>query len=285
MSESLESIADRLYAVPPSEFVGARDVAVATAKADGDKASAKAIGALRRPTVAAWMVNLLALRRPEQLDELLGLAERMRDAQANLAGSDLRDLTVRRRKAVTGLVNTAAGLAVEAGASRSGLPTADVEMTLTAALADSDVASDVRSGRLVKTAQYDGFGAMPRPDLQLITDGKDLRKDATSSGRRSKPAPDQEHRPGHEDRANHPDRDHRRRAPRGRGASEPAERKVNSAALARRQAAARRLRQADAAVVTAQAAVEAARQALSDAETARDLARKTLEAAESGLLE
>ena len=46
---------------------------------------------LRKPTVAAWLVNLLALRRPELVADLVGLAEELRSAQRELRGARLRD--------------------------------------------------------------------------------------------------------------------------------------------------------------------------------------------------
>ena len=54
-----------LYAVPPEEFMAERKRLVAEAKADGDPAVAKEIGTLRKPSLAAWAVNLLAREAPD----------------------------------------------------------------------------------------------------------------------------------------------------------------------------------------------------------------------------
>ncbi|HKT04786.1 MAG TPA: hypothetical protein VJT31_35175, partial [Rugosimonospora sp.] len=86
----MEQIGDRLYALPPEQFIPARNEAVATARKAGDRATAEAVGALRKPTVAAWLVNLLALRRPDLLDELFALGEGLRQAQHELRGEQLR---------------------------------------------------------------------------------------------------------------------------------------------------------------------------------------------------
>ena len=56
----LDDVADRLYAAAPDEFMALRTEQVAAAKAAGDKALAKEIGTLRKPTRSAWLVNLLA---------------------------------------------------------------------------------------------------------------------------------------------------------------------------------------------------------------------------------
>jgi hypothetical protein len=170
-----DEIADQLYAVPPEEFVAARDAAAETVRAAGDRDQATAISKLRKPTVAAWLVNLLALRRPELVAELVDLAGKLRTAQRELRGDELRDLSSRRRAAIAGLVGQARALAVVAQPGLAGvkLPVADVETTLTAALADEEIAAQVRSGRLVRTIAYTGFGEVPRPRLRLVAEPDD----------------------------------------------------------------------------------------------------------------
>ena len=144
-----------LYALPPDRFIAARDEAVAQARSAGDREAAARLAKLRRPTVAAWLVNLLALHRPEQVGELLDLAAAMREAQHGLRGEELRHLSTRRRETIAGLVGQVHGLAVEAGRpARETLPLAEVEATLTAALADEEVAAAVRAGRLTKATGY-----------------------------------------------------------------------------------------------------------------------------------
>lgn len=165
------SVADRLYAVPPRQFVAERDAAVAAARAAGDAETAAALAALRRPTVTAWLVNMLALRAPERLAELGELADLLRQAQQELDGERLRELTAGRRTTVSGLVEAARSLAGEADPELAGgkLPLAEVEAMLQAALADPEVATAIRSGRLTKPVAASGFGELPRPKLRLVT--------------------------------------------------------------------------------------------------------------------
>jgi hypothetical protein len=167
----IDDVIRRMYEAPPDGFVAARTAAVAEAREAGDKDAAKRLGALRKPTVAAWVVNLLALRRPDMIDELVELATALRSAQRGLKGGELRDLTAQRRKIVTALVNAARKLAVEEDPQMSGakLPLSEVEATLTAALAEPEIAEQVRTGRLIRAATYAGFGEVPRPRLRLIT--------------------------------------------------------------------------------------------------------------------
>ena len=46
-----------LYGMAPEDFTGRRGELVAAARGVGDRAAAKSIGALRKPTRAAWVVN------------------------------------------------------------------------------------------------------------------------------------------------------------------------------------------------------------------------------------
>jgi hypothetical protein len=187
-----DDLVERLYAAPPEGFVAARAEAVAAAKEAGDRDTAKRFGALKKPTVAAWLVNLLALRRPELLDELVDLAAALRSAQRDLKGDELRELSTERRRAVSALVAEARRLAVEADplVSAGKLPLAEVENTLTAALADTDIAEQVRSGRLIRAVSYAGFGEVPRPRLRLVGDDEGLgastaRSSGGTAGRRT----------------------------------------------------------------------------------------------------
>ena len=192
-----------LYALPPDRFIAARDEAVAQARAAGDREGAARLAKLRRPTVAAWLVNLLALHRPEQVGELLDLASALRDAQHRLRGDELRALSNRRREAIARLVAQVRGLALEAGRpARESLPLAEVEATLAAALADEDVAEAVRAGRLTKATEYAGFGEVPaapaedggKPRLRVIDGGGGERAPAAGKAARATAARDAEAR-------------------------------------------------------------------------------------------
>ncbi|SCF37028.1 hypothetical protein GA0074695_6199 [Micromonospora viridifaciens] len=167
-------LVQRLYATPPDRFVAARDAAVAEARRAGDPKAAREIGRLRRPTVAAWLVNLLAIRRPELVADLAQLAESLRAAQRELRGGKLRELSAQRRAVVGALVSEVRKLAAaEPDAPPAGkLPLGEVEATLNAALSDTEVAEQIRAGRLLRATHYAGFGEVPRPQLRLVTGGE-----------------------------------------------------------------------------------------------------------------
>lgn len=177
-------LVERLYAAPPERFVAARAEAADAARAAGDPATAREIVKLRKPTVAAWLVNLLAIQRPELMADLADLSAALRSAQRDLRGPQLRELSAQRRGAVSALVAEARGLAVAAdpGLAAGKLPLAEVEATLTAALSDADVADQVRSGRLVRATSYAGFGEVPRPQLRLVTGGPEAEPVPTREG-------------------------------------------------------------------------------------------------------
>ncbi|WP_328849370.1 hypothetical protein OG423_21025 [Micromonospora zamorensis] len=164
-------LVQQLYRTPPDRFVAARDAAVADARRSGDPSTARQLARLRRPTVAAWLVNLLAIRRPELVADLVELADELRTAQRELRGPRLRELSAQRRAVVGALVAEVRKLAAaEPDAPPAGrLPLAEVEATLNAAFSDAEVAEQVRAGRLLRAASYAGFGEVPRPQLRLVT--------------------------------------------------------------------------------------------------------------------
>jgi hypothetical protein len=153
----LEQTADRLYALPPEQFTAARTASAAEAKQAGDKPLATAVAALRRPTVGAWLVNMLARAEPGLLEELLALGPALAEAQSKGQGAALRELGEQRRQ----LVSAVTAKAFEAaGRPDSAAARQEVESTLEAALADAATAQAVRSGRLTRALSYAGFGGV-----------------------------------------------------------------------------------------------------------------------------
>lgn len=148
---------DELYRLPPEEFTAARNAAAKAAKAGGDADRAKQLTALRRPSVSAWLVNLLAAEQPELVEQLLALGPALAEAQAQGQGDELRSLGAQRRELVDAVTQQAAALA-----DRPVTPAvrAEVASTLETALADPDAAEAVRSGRLVRALSYAGFGGV-----------------------------------------------------------------------------------------------------------------------------
>src|SRR5688572_28534699 len=99
----LEEVADELYAVPPEEVIALRTARQDEAKAEGDKALAKAIGSLPKPSTAAWVANLLVRRHRAEIEGLVELGNLLREAQESLAGDQLRALNTQRGQLLNAL--------------------------------------------------------------------------------------------------------------------------------------------------------------------------------------
>ncbi|MEU6600113.1 hypothetical protein [Streptomyces flaveolus] len=181
----LDAVADELYGLRPEEFVATRDRRALDARKAGDQALAKEIGALRRPSLAAWVSNLLVRRQPEQVQPLLGLGEELRRAHRELDGTQLRKLARRQNEVIGALGRQARQLAAQAGHPVGEGVQREVEETLHAALADPEAAREWAAGRLVKPlSSMIGFpaadeallGGRPAPEPRKPTRGKGREK-------------------------------------------------------------------------------------------------------------
>lgn len=189
---SLGEVAADLYGLAPADFVAARDARAGAAKGSGDRELAAAITALRKPTVAAWALNALVRSAPREVDALLRLGAELRTAQRQLSGARLRELTRQRRQVVDALAERAGDVAADQGRPVSEAVLRQVSETLTAALADSDIAERVRTGTLATAESYAGFGPV-EPDLTVVrerTGTRARRKEpaGTEARRKNKPA-------------------------------------------------------------------------------------------------
>ena len=272
----LTRVAGELYALPPDDFRAARDERAADARASGDKDLARAITALRRPVVSAWLVNLLAREDPGQMSELLALGESLRDAQQALDGDRLRELSADRRRLVTAMVGEAKRLAAREGRAVTLQVEREVEATLQAALADPGAAAEVAAGALASPLSYAGLGAgeavagRPSPSRPTPVKEPAERKSPGQPVTRADVTARRETREAAE----------RGRA-RSAGAGE-AEREAREAAAAERkerEAAAVRQAAVDAAdvVAGARAALDAAEREAADARAAQEAVRKRAE--------
>lgn len=192
MTDPVLEIADRLYALPQGEFTAARDALVKEHKAD--KELAARIKALKKPSVAAWVVNLLVRRDPDQVAQLLEVGTALREAAESLDADQLRDLTRQRRQLTAAVTTAARRTAREEGHRVTESVAEQVEGTLTAAMVDAGAAEAVRSGLLVAALSSTGVDAVdvssavalpealgytaaareaeppPRPELHVVPD-------------------------------------------------------------------------------------------------------------------
>jgi hypothetical protein len=149
-----EEQVERLYELPLDEFTPARDQLAADLREQGQREAAAEVKKLRKPSVAAWTVNQLARRQRREVAELLSVGKDLRAAQTKaLSGRGaeaIRDVTVRRRKAVDRLVDGAEELLADSGHGTSRATLDKVADTLTAATVDEEAADAVQAGRLTR---------------------------------------------------------------------------------------------------------------------------------------
>uniref|UniRef100_UPI0015FF2CB7 hypothetical protein n=1 Tax=Nocardioides stalactiti TaxID=2755356 RepID=UPI0015FF2CB7 len=159
---SVLEIADDLYALPPGEFTAARD---ARAKELKGTDLAITVKALKKPGLAAWVLNLLVRRETGQVDQLLSVGAALREAQAAMSAGELRALTKQRRQVTAAVTQQARALASEAGLKVTPAVADQVEATLTAAMVDPDCGRALRSGLLVAPLRSNGVDPVGEPAL------------------------------------------------------------------------------------------------------------------------
>ncbi|PFG43399.1 hypothetical protein ATJ88_2095 [Isoptericola jiangsuensis] len=152
---TLPQVAAELYALGPGEMIAARDARARDLRA-GDEDLARRVKALRKPSTAAWVVNLLVRAEPDLVEQVVALGASLRDAQSDLDGPRLRALAAQRRRLTAAVTARARDLAADAGVAVSAAVSGQVESTLTAAMIDDDAGRAVRSGLLVGALRATG---------------------------------------------------------------------------------------------------------------------------------
>ena len=202
MTAQLLQIADELYALPLPEFTPARDARAKELK--GTELAAR-VKKLKKPSLAAWVVNLLVRRDADQIGQVLDLGAALRQAAAGMEGEELRNLTRQRRQLTSAVTTGARSLAAGEGVRITDAVADQVEATLTAAMLDERCAEAVRSGLLVTalsatgvdevdlasavaTPEALGFAATPvepkPPELHVVPDpDADQKAVAAAEGR------------------------------------------------------------------------------------------------------
>jgi chromosome segregation ATPase len=276
MGGMADHVLDDLYGAKPEEFTALRSELATAAKKRGDADAARRISAARKPTTAAWIVNLLALRNADAKRRLADLGDQLREAHAAMDGERIRELSSGQRRLVDELTRT--GFAEADVADPSAALRDDVTSTLQAAIADPDVAA--RLGRLTKAERWSGFGELGDTSMVFTA----ARGKAKKEPAQQKPV-QQEQRDDKDDVA-------RRQREQARAAVAAAERvKVDAdAAMAELQSdlatarlrhddARRRLQDAERGLAAAEDAYDKAKQASRDAAAAMKEAKAQLKSA------
>jgi len=153
---NLEKEISRLYGLPPAEFTEASKELATKLRAEGEKAAAMRVEDLRKPTVAAGVVNRLARTERMNVRALLTSGERLRAAQAKLLRGGSPDgvhkAATDERKALKALLAAARRDEASEAVLRR------VEETLRAAAVDDEARELLQAGRFVQERKPVGFG-------------------------------------------------------------------------------------------------------------------------------
>ena len=250
-TDPLLGIAEELYALTPAEFTGTRNQWARQTKADGDPELAARVTALRKPSVAAWVVNMLMRHQGEQMAQVLDLGASLRQAQAALDGDALRELTRQRRQLTTVVARQGQTLAGELGQKVTPAVADQVQDTLHAAMVDEDAAAVVRSGLLVSALAATGVGSADVVDAVAVPGAIGM-----TPRPRSRPAPKRPRLSAVPDPAPAPDEEQARRTAERAAAQELVDRAVAAADEAQRKVAKARRRSKKVQARTLQAAEE-----------------------------
>jgi hypothetical protein len=257
-ADAVSQIAADLYALVPAQFTAARDERARQAKADGQGDVATAVKKLSRPTVSAWVVNQLVRSQPDAMARLFDVADALQDAQRELAGDRLRELSAQRRQVVGELMSDAAATAAASGQRLTEATSDEVRATLEAAIADPRAGAAVRSGQLTRSLAYAGLGEVDLTAALATPVPAPSREAASARARPSAPSA---------------------RARATPGSRKPAEADDGSRARAeeRKATAARALEAAEAEAHDAEAAAAAADQAVASLSEQRQFLRRRIE--------
>ena len=166
---ALEHAIEQLYAVPLADFMATRAALVAQARAASNRPLAQQIGKLRKPSVAAALLNALIRARPDLVADLDSVGAQLRAAQASLHGTALGALRPARDELIAAWLAGATDLARAAGSALSTAAETEVRDTVIAALASAEASAAVASGTLVRALSYSGFGEVDFADAVMAT--------------------------------------------------------------------------------------------------------------------
>jgi hypothetical protein len=180
----LERATQELYRVAPAEFTAARDAMAADARHAGHPELAASLKKLRKPSVGAWLANLLVLEQSSDIKHLIDLGTTLRAPMRKLEGEEIRRVSKEKNDAVSKLVRDARSKASRAGQSVSVTASQELETTLEAAFADPRAAENLLEGRLSSGLHYSGlgFGEQAFRGLQTTTKNSVSARRAKSEG-------------------------------------------------------------------------------------------------------
>jgi hypothetical protein len=182
----------RLYTTPPTEFVTARTALVKELRAAGERPSATAVAALRKPSTVDWALNVVASEHHDVVAAYLDAAAQVRDAQ--VAAAEGRAPSTDGRAALTALraaVGKVVAIADEVVSNHSGgrgALVAPATARLSALVADVGASEQLRHGHLGSSPAeaVDPFAGLWPSDAPTPAQDPPTRR-PRSTGRRRAP--------------------------------------------------------------------------------------------------
>src|SRR3954470_423233 len=165
--------ADDLYGLALDAFVPERDALAKRLRAEGDRAAADDVKALRKPSVAAWAVNQAVRSQSKAARALWDAGDALVAAQDDLlagrgGAAGLRAAAEGERAALDALLEAARGLLTGEGRDLGEGTIERVRETLHAAAIEPAAREDVEAGRATRERAHAGLGgfgdmALPAP--------------------------------------------------------------------------------------------------------------------------
>ena len=182
----LDAEIDALFRLSLAEFTSARNALAARLGKAGRAIDAERVKSLGKPPAPAWAVNQLYWQDPEAIDQLLGVAERIRKAQTGrLKNADLRGLLDEKKRRMSELMEQASAILGAAGHAASPDAMRRVSATLESLAVWGKTEGGPRAGRLTADLDPPGFDA-----LAAVMDGAKIGSAKVLSFRTPRPAED-----------------------------------------------------------------------------------------------
>ena len=169
----LESATQELYGLTPTHFTATRDAKASEARQAGRPELASSLKKLRKPSVGAWLANLLVLEQSSDVERLIDLGGELRAPKHKLDGEQIRRVSKEKNDTVSKLMREARSEASRMGQLVSAAALQELEETLEAAFADPEAAEDLRRGQLTRGLHYSGLGFSAPPQTSSPLHTKD----------------------------------------------------------------------------------------------------------------
>jgi hypothetical protein len=176
VEDALAGEIDRLYGLPLAEFTSERDALARRLRSEGSRDEAAEVAALRKPVLAAWVVNRLAREQRADVQALVAAAGAIRSGDLDADG--------RFRKTVDDLLRSAREQIAADGRRPTEAVLRDVATTLRAA---AGAAPDLlTTGRLTEPFEATGFEAMAGAVPQRRGSTRETKKRDTAQADRAR---------------------------------------------------------------------------------------------------